>query len=146
MEVRRFAPHHLDHIVIRDFESREIDLLSEYRAKLRDLPDVYTLLKDGRVVVIVGMHLQWPGMAEGFMITTPLVEHYPIAFHKAMLRGIHTLATRRNLRRIQVVIHAAHPTSHKWITRLGFRCEGLMELYGPDGSDYIRYARIWRGK
>jgi hypothetical protein len=25
---------------------------------------------------------------------------------------------------------------------MGFETEGLMKNYGPDGSDYIRYARI----
>lgn len=146
MEIRRFLPHHLDSIVARPFDAREIELLSGYRDCLAGLPDVYTFLKNGQVVVIVGLYMPWPGMAEGFMITTSLVERHPIAFHKAMMRGIHIMGDRRSLRRLQVAVHVAHPTGHKWIQRAGFRCEGFMEKYGPDGSDYIRYAMTWEGK
>jgi hypothetical protein len=143
MEIRAYHPSHLEGIKVRDFEARELALLTGYCAQLSNLPDVYTLLVDGTVVAIGGIQMQWPGMAEGFLMTTPLVEKYPIAFQKAVTRIIHVFQKRRKLLRLQVVVHIDHAVSHRWIQRLGFGPEGLMQKYGPDGNDYVLYARVW---
>lgn len=143
MEIRAYHPSHLEGIEVRDFEAREIDLIKGYRAQLVNLPDVYTLLMHGEVVIIGGIHVQWPGVAEGFLITTPLVEKYVKSFHKAMIRVIEVLRQRRKLRRLQTVVNVKHEVSHGWIQHLGFEPEGIMRKYGPDGSDYVRYARVW---
>ncbi len=144
MIIQPFTPEHLDHLDIRSFEAKELEFAEDIRRSIVVLPDCFTGIEAGQVVAIAGIYVIWPGVADAFVISTPLVEKYPKAFHRAILRGLLHLCQKRHIRRLQTAVHVDHKVSRKWIKRLGFRPEGLMRAYGPDGSDYIRYARIWQ--
>ena len=53
-----------------------------------------------------------------------------------------SIAERFNYRRIEATVRADFPVGHSYIRYLGFKVEGLMEAYEPDGSDAFLYARI----
>lgn len=146
IDIRRFQMSHLDSIEVGAFEQQKTGLFPKYREYLADLRDVYTLLEDGEVVIVGGLSILWSGVAEGFFMTTLRVLSKPWPFIKAMRRGIEVLQARRSLRRIQTVAQVGDVVSHQWIQWLGLKPDGLMEKYGPDGSDYIRYAKTWEGR
>lgn len=136
---------HLKGLQAREFESRELDLLDNLEGRTRDYLSRgmgYTCFIGSQVLVIAGMFIQWRGLAEVWSITTPLVTAYPLAFHRAISHGLKVMAQSMGIRRIQVAIHADHQVSHRWIQRLGFKWEGAMPGYGPDGATYVRFARL----
>ena len=47
------------------------------------------------------------------------------------------------LKSLQAIVRSDFKDAHKLAKFLGFESEGLMRKYGPDGSDYERYA-IWQ--
>jgi len=52
------------------------------------------------------------------------------------------LVKTSKVKRIQTNVKADFKLGHRFAEWLGFEKEGLMKYYGPDGSNYIRYARI----
>ena len=44
--------------------------------------------------------------------------------------------------RIQASISVKDAKAKRFAEWLGFENEGIMKKYGPDGSDYYRYARV----
>jgi RimJ/RimL family protein N-acetyltransferase len=47
-----------------------------------------------------------------------------------------------DLQRIQASVHANDKQAIRYVEWLGFENEGLMKKFGPDGSDYYRFARV----
>ena len=47
-----------------------------------------------------------------------------------------------SLKRIQASVHTNDQQAIRYVEWLGFENEGLMKKYGPDGSDYYRFARV----
>ena len=102
----------------------------------------YAGLVDDQIVFVAGVAEIMAGMGEAWCISTSLVEKYPGSFHKAVRRYLDIIEEVYLLYRIQAVVHRDHIQSHKWMASLGFRPEGWMNHYSPDGVDYMRYARI----
>ena len=44
--------------------------------------------------------------------------------------------------RIQAAVRADWPEAQRFAEFLGLENEGLMRKYGPDGSDYFRFAKV----
>jgi RimJ/RimL family protein N-acetyltransferase len=47
-----------------------------------------------------------------------------------------------DLQRIQASVHTRDKQAIRYVEWLGFENEGLMKKFGPDGSDYYRFARV----
>lgn len=63
-----------------------------------------------------------------------------------LTRTIHDLARdhlEQFFRRVEFVVEAGYVEGAKWAEMLGFELEGYMHHFGPDGSDFLLYAR-WR--
>ena len=98
-----------------------------------------------RVLAMAGIFPLWQGVGEAWSLFTPEALQHGVAFH---LRAVKVLKGffDQGWWRIQTTVRADFETGILWLDRLGFKDEGLMEKYGPDGSDYIRYARVRGGK
>lgn len=95
------------------------------------------------VVAIVGGWVLYPGVAELCSVTSSLVYKYKKDFIKFMKQIIDTLQKKLNLFRMQFAVPLEVRALDKYALALGFQEEGLMRQYGPDGSDYKLYSRIW---
>ena len=49
----------------------------------------------------------------------------------------------QELVRIQAAVRADWPEAQRFAEFLGLENEGLMRKYGPDGSDYFRFAKVF---
>ena len=76
------------------------------------------------------------------MLTGKIVEKYPIAGMKATREFIREIKDTYKPHRIQCICHVDNEKSTRYLERLGFRQEGILEKYTTDGSDHIRYAMI----
>ena len=104
--------------------------------------DGYTAITDDDEVVACAGLAQWPDLPH---ISTAW------AFVNRNIRGGAFLAvTRASIamldaspaRRIEALCRADLEPAQRWLRRLGFEYEGPARRYGPDGSDFMRYARV----
>jgi RimJ/RimL family protein N-acetyltransferase len=107
----------------------------------------WSMLEDGRVLALGGIvpFYDEGGVGEAWFLSTPEALRHGIALHRRVVKLFKSFFDQ-GWWRIQTTVRADFTTGIVWLDRLGFKDEGLMEKYGPDGSDYIRYARVRGGK
>ncbi len=104
---------------------------------------------EDRIAFVGGAVSLWPGVAECWAIFAPAFADMKESF--ACRRGLQRVARRfldnllsdPELRRLQASARADDMAARRWVTHLGFHSEGLMPRYGCDGSDHIRYGRLF---
>ena len=80
------------------------------------------------------------GVGTVWVLTTPLVEKYPLWFSKAVRNMLNAGTDLYKLERVQATVLKENKKAIKWIEFLGFEREGLMRKYV--GGDHYLYARI----
>ena len=100
----------------------------------------FTGIEGDQIIGCVGLIVLWPGVAEAWAVSTPLWPSKAKSVHKAITHGIKEMSATLGLWRIQTAIHSEHEVSHRWLMRMGFKDEGTMPGYGPDGATYLRLA------
>ena len=142
IKVREYKPK--DYMVInrRRFDSMTFLNFPDPSAIAENLlkGPAYTIT-NGVPVACGGILPLWKGVGEGWVVTSSLVEKYPVIFAKTVWRATLRLIESMDLDRIQTVVDAEHTVSQMWVQRMGFKREGLMQKY-MGGRDYIRYALI----
>lgn len=98
---------------------------------------------DGDVVVaILGLTVLHDGVAQNWAIISAEVKKHPVAFPRLALRALETMVQDLGLRRVQMTVRNDFPRGVAFAQWLGFKYEGTLRKYGPDGSDYFMYARV----
>ncbi len=69
---------------------------------------------------------------------------YPIFCAKHIKKRTEMLIKNNNIKRLQTSVKADCEMAIRFAKWLGLNSEGLMKNYGPDGEDFIRFARIER--
>ena len=77
------------------------------------------------------------------MLTSHHVGSVPMSLTKGALRFFNHCATTMPLKRLQITVDARNKVAVQWANLLKFKQEGVLEKYGPSGSDYFMYARIY---
>jgi hypothetical protein len=134
-------PFHMD---LREFEKAYFTNVSDYPERLKAFamaPHCYTALHKGAMACCFGFNELWPGVAEGWLLTTPIVERNPISLTRGAIRVFNHVAIEMRLHRLQLVVDARNQLAINWATALKFNPEGRLSRYGPDQSDHIMYAR-----
>jgi hypothetical protein len=101
----------------------------------------YTIEAPEGLVASGGVIPLWKGVGEAWVVTSDLVEKYPIFFAKTVWRKLHEILDVNGIERVQTTIHRDHMVSQRWAERMGFENEGLMRRF-LGGEDYYRYALI----
>lgn len=104
----------------------------------------YTIEAPEGLVASGGIIPLWKGVGEAWVITSTLVEKYPVLFAKTVWRKLHEIINTNDIERAQTTIHKDHVVSQRWAERMGFKNEGLMRKY-LGGEDYYRYALVKEG-
>jgi hypothetical protein len=125
---------HFDSLTFLNFPNPKAISLNLLKGK------AYTIT-NGQPVACGGILPLWNGVGEGWVVTSPMVEKYPILFTKTIWRATYRLIESMDLDRVQTVIDAEHTVSQKWAERMGFKNEGLMRKY-LGGRDFYRYALV----
>lgn len=98
-----------------------------------------TVLVDGRVVACAGLIPIWKGRAELWsLIANDIGPLNMRALHFKALRWLDSL----DWRRLESHCDAQHLQAHRWLYLLGFKYEGPLAKYTPDGRDCLRFARV----
>lgn len=101
----------------------------------------FTLIDNGHLVVSGGIFPVWDGLGEAWLIPSDQVANYKIKMIRTLRQHIDLITEEDGLRRLQATVRDDFDIAKKFIEFLGFKREGLMKNYGPDGTDHIMYAR-----
>ena len=98
--------------------------------------------ESGLILAIVGVSPLWKGVGTVWTLLTSDARQRGVGISRGVLRFIHMLHVERSYRRLQATIEHGDETARLWIVRLGFRYEGTMVAYAPDGKTHDMYARL----
>jgi len=93
------------------------------------------------IVASGGILPLWKGVGEAWVVSSELVNLYPLTFAKVIWRKLKELIETMDFERVQTTVDKDHLVSQKWVERMEFKKEGLMRKF-LGGRDYYRYALI----
>ena len=146
--------------IIKEFKQQDADQIISYgmndklmetdasfkenRICLADKGNAYTLFVKDKPIVAGGIFILWQGVAEGWVLANQNI--YDVKFLAAKEIKIRTdlLCKKNKIKRLQTSVKAEFTTGVRFANWLGLKTEGLMKKYGPDGSDYLRMAKIYK--
>ena len=102
----------------------------------------YTALLESKVFMIGGVYGLWQNVGEAWFMMSSHAYKMPFAAAKYSSLLLDHVQEDNKLQRIQASVHADDSQAIRYVEWLGFENEGLMKRYGPDGSDYYRFARV----
>lgn len=123
---------------------------SDMRSIMPDTDETAELLKEnaqtweeaGLILAIVGVGPMWKGVGTVWTLLSSASRERGVALTRGIVRFIKMLHGERGYWRLQAtVVHGDEP-ARIWILQLGFRYEGTLWSYGPDGKTHDMYARV----
>jgi RimJ/RimL family protein N-acetyltransferase len=104
--------------------------------------DGYSLIDEDDIVACAGVSAMWDGVAEGWIVLSAYAAKHRVSVARYTERLFDDIMKHNNLWRIQASIHTTDEKAIRFAQWLDFEYEGVMRKFGPDGSDYFRYARV----
>ena len=136
-----FEDKHVDqfNFVGQKFLDTDIALLLHYYAAHGP---AFTILNEKEIIGIAGVVILWPGVGEAWTFLNPSFKRYAKSIHRAVKEKLQEIMDTFNLHRVQTTVLDGFEAGIRWVKRLGFEEEGIMKAYGPNGEDFIRFARV----
>lgn len=139
MIVRQFVPADL---MLLALQPHQRALKSEvctpaYGAELAKHGDSFTVYDGHDVIAIVGLIRQWEGCERAYAFLSQM----GYANMRDLVDKIAAYLETSSTRRIEAAVQNNFRSGHKFVKRLGFKEEGLMEKYWKD-EDAMLYARV----
>lgn len=127
-----FEPNHLNHMDIEQARLFGVDLYKQISG------DAFTLIIDNKIIACGGIEQLWPGVGEAWLIMSEGALKYPVS----VMRRAREIFPKMNTKyhRVQALVLYQFHKAMLFVERLGFRYEGLMQAYGPNKEDYMRYV------
>ena len=142
-----FENKHAEQILEQGLNSEFLELKPEHKKYAFFLKEVgmsFTGLINNKPIAAGGVFHLWDGVAEGWVLATKDIYKYPVFCAKHIKQRTEIILKANKIKRIQTSVKADCDVALRFAKWLGFKKEGLMESYGPDGSDFVRFARIMK--
>jgi RimJ/RimL family protein N-acetyltransferase len=107
-----------------------------------------TLLINDTVIGVAGVRLFWDGVGHAWLFKVARRQDIiwkAIKIYEIIEKEIEVIREKYKLHRLQATAVAENIIGQKFLKRLGFKEEGLLEMYGEDKADSIMFAKVWRG-
>ena len=144
--IKPFKQEHADKIISYGMNDKLMELDASYkdhRICLADKGNAYTLFIDNKPIVAGGIIVIWKGVAEGWVMANQNIYDVKLLACKEIKNRTDLLCEKNKIKRLQTSVKASFTTGVRFASWLGLKKEGLMKNYGPDGSDYLRMAKIY---
>jgi RimJ/RimL family protein N-acetyltransferase len=139
-----FSPAHTERLHITQPEivaaSKYMDI-PEAIANQANLGPAVTAFCGFQPVACFGFVPIWSGVGEAWLIADDKARAKPIGMTKVARLFFDILPISYELHRVQIAVRTSDTRAHKWALFLGFKEEGIMRRYGPDGADHYIMAR-----
>jgi len=100
------------------------------------------LLYGREILAMAGVAIFWEGVGQLWMRAGERAGQFPVAVMKATREYLRTVDAILKPRRLQCHVKADSRVNRRFIEHLGFHSEALMRAFGPEGADYVLYARV----
>ena len=140
-----FENKHANQILEQGLNSDVLELKPEHRKYayfLKEIGMSFTGLVNNKPFAAGGVFHLWDGVAEGWVLATKEIYKYPIFCAKHIKRRTEIIIKANNIKRLQTSVKADCDVAVRFAKWMGLKEEGLMKSYGPDGSDFIRFAKV----
>ena len=140
-----FENKHADQILEQGLNSEALELKPEHRKYayfLKEIGMSFTGLVNDKPIAAGGVFHLWDGVAEGWVLATKDIYKYPVFCAKHIKQRTEIILKANKIKRLQTSVKADCDVALRFAKWLGLKEEGLMKRDGPDGSDFIRFARI----
>ena len=145
------VPFHTDHI--HDIMSADDDFgtlfdqqqFLEFTRNTNKYWTAYTGYEDGEVVGVGGLVEIYPHLAEAWRVLKKNRGASLGTTRNILKIWRKLLYSRPKYERIQATVHQEFEEGIRFLDFLGFTNEGLMQKFGPDKSNFFRYAYIRHG-
>lgn len=141
-----FKWYHLKTMDLREAERSYFASMEDYieRAKVHATRGpCYSVVVEGEGIACSwGLIEMWRGVYECWMLTSTIVERYPINTIRKARLCFDLVESEVQSHRLQIVVKASAEQSLRFASALRFEREGVLKSYGPDGSDYVMMARF----
>ena len=142
IEVIEFEPRHFTDLILQDAQALAQPLLmtDEYAEMLMDGGPHFSALVDGIVIGCAGVLVAdaEPHRGVAWALIAEDIGKDLYHMHKAVKRFLEGTP----IIRVEMSVNYNFDPGHRWARMLGFKAEGVMRKYYPDGSDAIMYARV----
>lgn len=136
-----FKFRHMTVADFMDFVLPQISIpLHHFACKTLMAGPAWTVLYDGRIVCCYGIAPVVKGCGEAWMMMSDEAKARPLVVLRTAKRIFQTIFTSGTYRRIQAMVLADDRQHRNWVEHLGFKVEGVMEKYGPNGETFLRYV------
>ena len=137
--IEPFRARHLEEI---ELQSVQIGLRPFLKAghalHLAEKSFAFTGFQDGKPVGCAGLIELWPGRDCAWSLLSDCGPRIFLNVHRTVVRFLDARRTRRT----EMSVDVDHAAGQRWADLLGFRKEGLMKSYSPDGRDAYLYAKV----
>lgn len=145
-----FKWYHIKAMDLRETERSYFASMDDYieRAKIHTTRGpCYSVVVEGEGIACCwGLIEMWRGVYECWMLTSTIVDRYPINTIRKARACFDLVASEMQAHRLQIVVKASAQQSLRFAAALRFVFEGVLTSYGPDGSDYVMMARCSDGR
>ncbi len=104
--------------------------------------EAYSIVKGNKVIAIFGFVILWEGVSEVFMILCKDIKKHGFLLYKTLKLNMKILFAKYKFRRVQATVFVKLDVAVKMIERLGFKREGLLRKWLPNGNDVYMYAWV----
>lgn len=102
--------------------------------------------KGERLLACGGIIPQWTGRAALWLMLAEATKGYDMLWIFRTCRTyLDEIQTSHAYNRLEATVDVGFKQGHRFARLLGFKAEGLLRKYAPDGHDHIMYARIKHG-
>ena len=146
VEIIPFENEHAHYILSQPLNSKFLELRPEHKKYayfLKRIGMSFTGIVNNIPIAAGGVFPLWDGVAEGWVLGTAEMKKYPITFARVIKHRTEMMCKNNSFKRLQTSVKADCEIAIRFAKWMDFKPEGLMKHYGPDGSDYYRYARIF---
>ena len=135
----RIVPYLPEHgMAIRENLAEGIVLPPEH---LRALEGYSAVMDSGAIVCCAGV-AQWAELPHIGTAWAFVSNQIGLPAFAAVTRATQAFLETRSEKRIEAKCRADWIQARRWLEVLGFRYEGPVWKYAPDGSDFAQYARV----
>lgn len=142
--VEVFQPFHVQVLMAQGVQPSQVQQVSHVPASyasVRRPPGLAMTVWDGdRILLCGGVIPTGPGAGLLWALLSAAAGGRMVWMHRATQRFL----ALEPLRRLEASVQEGFPAGCRWLEMLGFKYEGPLEAYGPNGEDHLRYARIHR--
>jgi hypothetical protein len=137
--IEPFLARHLDEFELQPTQAGLRPFLeSGHKLHLAEKSFAFTGFQDGKAVGCAGLVELWPGRDCAWSLLSDCGPRAFFNIHCTVVRFLEARGTRRT----EMSVDVDHSAGQRWAELLGFKKEGLMGSYSPDGRDAYLYAKV----